>query len=75
MTTRLDPVRQPDGTYLQKEVSRELPVKVSDSGSRKLVVTVRSDGALLIRAKGLKREVYWKLDALYEKGLKEGRSI
>ncbi len=57
-----------------KEVSREVDVVVQDNGPRSLVVTLRSDGVLFIRAKGLQRQVMWKLDALYEKGIKEGRS-
>lgn len=57
-----------------KEVSREVDVVVQDNGPRSLVVTLRSDGVLFIRAKGLQRHVMWKLDALYEKGIKEGRS-
>jgi len=36
---------------------------------------VRGDGIMFLRAKGLKRQVMWKLDALYEKGIKEGRSM
>jgi len=58
-----------------KDVVRELNVVVQDGGARNLIVTVRSDGVLYIRAKGLQRQVMWKLDALYEKGIKEGRSI
>lgn len=59
-----------------KELSRELPgVVVQDSGGRSLVVTIRGDGVMFLRAKGLQRQVMWKLDALYEKGIKEGRSI
>jgi len=57
-----------------KDVVRELNVVVQDGGARNLIVTVRSDGVLYIRAKGLSRQVMWKLDALYEKGIKEGRS-
>lgn len=57
-----------------KEVSREVDVVVQDNGPRSLVVTLRSDGVLFIRAKGLQRQVMWKIDALYEKGIKEGRS-
>lgn len=58
-----------------KEVVRELAVTVQDAGARELVVTVRGDGVMYIRAKGLQRQVMWKLEALYEKGIKEGRSI
>lgn len=58
-----------------KDVVRELNVVVQDGGARNLIVTVRSDGVLYIRAKGLQRQVMWKLDALYEKGIKEGRNI
>lgn len=52
---------------------RELETVLQDAGGRAMVVSVRGDGWLSIRAKGLKREVMWKLDALYEKGIKEGR--
>jgi intracellular sulfur oxidation DsrE/DsrF family protein len=58
-----------------KEVVRELSITVQDAGARELVVTVRGDGVMYLRAKGLKRQVMWKLNALYEKGIKEGRSI
>lgn len=58
-----------------KDVARELEVVVQDNGPRNLVVTIRSDGVMFLRAKGLQRQVMWKLDALYEKGIKEGRSI
>lgn len=58
-----------------KEIVRELAIVVQDAGARELVVTVRGDGVIYLRAKGLKRQVMWKLDALYEKGIKEGRSI
>jgi len=58
-----------------KEVVRELGVIVQDAGARELIVTVRSDGVMYLRAKGLQRQVMWKLDALYEKGIKDGRSI
>jgi len=58
-----------------KDIARELDVVVQDNGPRNLVVTVRSDGVMFLRAKGLQRQVMWKLDALYEKGIKEGRSI
>jgi hypothetical protein len=58
-----------------KEVVRELEsVVVHDGGPRSLIVTVRSDGVMFLRAKGLTRQVMWKLEALYEKGIKEGRS-
>lgn len=57
-----------------KEVTREVDVVVQDNGPRNLVVTLRADGVLFIRAKGLARHVMWKLDALYDKGVKEGRS-
>jgi hypothetical protein len=30
---------------------------------------------MYLRAKGMSRQVMWKLEALYEKGIKEGRSI
>jgi len=58
-----------------KEVSRELDVLVQDNGPRYLVVTIRPDGVMYLRAKGLTRQVMWKLEALYDKGVKEGRSI
>jgi len=58
-----------------KEIVRELAIVVQDAGARELIVTVRGDGIMFLRAKGLKRQVMWKLDALYEKGIKEGRSI
>jgi len=58
-----------------KEVTRELAITVQDAGARELVVTVRGDGVMYLRAKGLQRQVMWKLNALYEKGIKEGRSI
>jgi len=57
-----------------KDIVRELNVVVQDKGARNLIVTVRSDGVMFLRAKGLQRQVMWKLDALYEKGIKEGRS-
>jgi len=57
-----------------KEIVRELAIAVQDAGARELIVTVRGDGIMFLRAKGLKRQVMWKLDALYEKGIKEGRS-
>lgn len=66
MTTKLAP---------NKDVARELEVVVQDNGPRNLVVVIRSDGVMFLRAKGLQRQVMWKLDALYEKGIKEGRSI
>ena len=58
-----------------KEIVRELALVVQDAGARELIVTVRGDGVMFLRAKGLKRQVMWKLNALYEKGIKEGRSI
>lgn len=58
-----------------KEIVRELAIAVQDAGARELIVTVRGDGIMFLRAKGLKRQVMWKLDALYEKGIKEGRSM
>ena len=58
-----------------KEIVRELAIVVQDAGARELIVTVRGDGIMYLRAKGLKRQVMWKLNALYEKGIKEGRSI
>jgi hypothetical protein len=48
---------------------------VQDGGPRNLVVTLRADGVLFLRAKGLSRQVMWRLDALYDKGVKEGRSV
>lgn len=58
-----------------KEIVRELAIVVQDAGARELIVTVRGDGVMYLRAKGLQRQVMWKLHALYEKGIKEGRSI
>lgn len=58
-----------------KEVVRELAITVQDVGARELIVTVRGDGVMYLRAKGMSRQVMWKLEALYEKGIKEGRSI
>jgi intracellular sulfur oxidation DsrE/DsrF family protein len=58
-----------------KEVVRELSIMVQDAGARELIVTVRGDGVMYLRAKGMSRQVMWKLEALYEKGIKEGRSI
>jgi intracellular sulfur oxidation DsrE/DsrF family protein len=59
-----------------KEVVRELcHHMVQDAGARELIVTVRGDGVMYLRAKGMSRQVMWKLEALYEKGIKEGRSI
>jgi hypothetical protein len=58
-----------------KEIVRELAIVVQDAGARELIVTVRGDGIMYLRAKGLQRQVMWKLNALYEKGIKEGRSI
>lgn len=59
-----------------KDVARELEtVIVHDGGPRCLTVLIRSDGVMYLRAKGLRRQVMWKLDALYEKGVKEGRGI
>lgn len=58
----------------KKDVARELDVLVQDGGPRNLVVTLRADGVLFLRAKGLSRQVMWRLDALYDKGIKEGRS-
>lgn len=58
-----------------KEVVRELSTMVQDAGARELIVTVRGDGVMYLRAKGMSRQVMWKLEALYEKGIKEGRSI
>jgi intracellular sulfur oxidation DsrE/DsrF family protein len=58
-----------------KEIVRELAVIVRDAGARELIVTVRGDGVMFLRAKGMQRQVMWKLDALYEKAIKEGRSI
>jgi len=59
----------------KKDVARELDVLVPDGGPRNLVVTLRADGVLFLRAKGLSRQVMWRLDALYDKGVKEGRSV
>jgi hypothetical protein len=59
----------------KKDVARELDVLVQDGGPRNLVVTLRADGVLFLRAKGLSRQVMWRLDALYDKGVKEGRSV
>jgi len=56
-----------------KSVSRELYRHVHDSGKRNLLVTLRGDGFLEIRAKGLETFVVWSAEALYEKGVKEGR--
>jgi len=58
-----------------KDIMRELEVVVQDSGPRELIVTVRGDGVMFLRAKGLQRQVMWKLEALYDKGVKEGRSM
>jgi len=59
-----------------KGITRELEtVIVHDGGPRCLTVLIRSDGVMYLRAKGLNRQVMWKLDALYEKGIKEGRGI
>ena len=58
-----------------KEVVRELSTMVQDAGARELIVTVRGDGVMYLRAKGMSRQVMWRLEALYEKGIKEGRSI
>ena len=58
-----------------KEIVRELAIVVQDAGARELIVTVRGDGVMYLRAKGLQRQVMWKLNALYEKGIKEGRSM
>lgn len=57
-----------------KDIARELEVVVQDGGPRQLIVTVRGDGVMFLRAKGLQRQVMWKLEALYDKGVKEGRS-
>lgn len=58
-----------------KDITRELGVVVQDSGGRPLIVTVRGDGVMYLRAKGLQRQVMWSLPALYDKGIKEGRSV
>ena len=58
-----------------KDIMRELEAVVQDSGPRELIVTVRGDGVMFLRAKGLQRQVMWKLEALYDKGVKEGRSM
>lgn len=58
-----------------KEITRELAVTVQDAGRRELIVTVRGDGVMYLRAKNMQRRVMWRLDTLYEKGIKEGRSI
>ena len=58
-----------------KEIVRELAIAVQDAGARELIVTVRGDGIMYLRAKGMSRQVMWKLTALYDKGIKEGRSI
>ena len=55
-----------------KEVVRELAITVQDVGARELIVTVRGDGVMYLRAKGMRRHVVWKLEALYEKVLKRG---
>ena len=57
----------------KKSVSRELYKHVHDSGKRNLIVTIRGDGFLEFRAKGLETFVLWGAEALYEKGIKEGR--
>ena len=56
-----------------KSLTRELDVIVYDSGPRKLMVTIRSDGTLLLHGKRMRHGVMWQLDALFEKGVKEGR--
>jgi hypothetical protein len=58
-----------------KALTRELAVVVQDAGARELVITLRGDGVIFLRAKGLQRQVMWSLPALYDKGVKEGRSI
>lgn len=56
-----------------KQVERELTLEVMDAGSRPLVVTLRGDGFIELRPKGLRRAVVWKADALYVRGVQEGR--
>jgi hypothetical protein len=64
------PTKLKDG----KDIVRELEsVIVHDGGPRCLTVMIRSDGVMFLRAKGLQRQVMWKLEALYDKGVKEGR--
>jgi hypothetical protein len=58
-----------------KALTRELAVVVQDAGARELVITLRGDGVIFLRAKGLQRQVMWSLPALYDKGVKEGRSV
>ena len=56
-----------------RNLTRELDVIVYDSGPRKLMVTIRPDGTLLLHGKRMRHGVMWQLDALFEKGVKEGR--
>jgi len=56
-----------------KSITRELLVKVNDVGPRELLVTIRSDGFIALRAKGRDTSVLWSAAALYDKGVKEGR--
>jgi len=64
MTTKLHPT---------KEVSRELECTVMDKGTRCLVLSLRGDGHIELRAKGMKRVVVWSAPLLYERGIREGR--
>jgi hypothetical protein len=56
-----------------KKLSREICMTVMDKGTRELVVTLGGDGYIVIRAKGMHREVVWSAAALYERGIREGR--
>lgn len=58
-----------------KEVSRELECTVMDKGTRPIVVSVRGDGRIEVRAKGMKRVVVWSAPMLYERGIREGRVV
>lgn len=58
-----------------KSVIRDLAIKVQDSGGRELTVTLRGDGWMYLRAKGLRHQVAWKVDALYDMGIKQGRLV
>jgi len=56
-----------------KDVVREIAMTVMDKGTRPLIFTLRGDGYVELRAKGMQRVVVWSAAALYERGVREGR--
>lgn len=56
-----------------KELTRELTCTTMDKGARQLNITVRGDGDIKIRAKGMRHYIVWDVAYLYIRGIREGR--